>query len=375
MDQPPANEALPASIPSAMRDATPAATHGSRPDAAAAPDAAAPSAPIVRRAPLVDARMSLGSAVLDDLFPEGDAFRRSVRTYVVLLTLSAFIATFGLYQDSVAAIIGAMVVAPLGGAIMAVAAALVTGRVRWQGLTLLQAGLGAAWVVVVAYVISLLIPDPLVVPPSIEARTQPGILDLGVAIAAGAAGAYVAVRRTGSDALPGVAIAVSLVPPLATVGICLELGRLDDAAGAGLLFLTNFAAIIVAATVVFVIAGAAPSREMLRERHRLRIGAALAVVALVAVSVPLVWRAVESVRVTLTEQAAAPVVMAWLGGSDVEVTGYSVKGDSITLRITGPSQPGDTASLAQALAVKLGHPVDLEVQWVPAAIQRATGTP
>jgi uncharacterized hydrophobic protein (TIGR00271 family) len=374
MDQRAAEEATPASTLDTMHGAAPDGLPDASPPDASPPDASPPDASPLR-APLPDARMSLGPAILDDLFPEGDAFRRSVRTYVVLLTLSAFIATFGLYQDSVAAIIGAMVVAPLGGAIMAVAAALVTGRMHWQGVTLLQAALGAIWVVAIAFAVSLLIPDPLVLSPSIEARTQPGILDLGVAIAAGAAGAYVAVRRTGTDALPGVAIAVSLVPPLATVGICLELGRLEDAAGAGLLFLTNFAAIIVAATVVFVIAGAAPSREMLRERHRLRVGAALAVVALVAVSVPLVWRAADSVRTTLDEQAAAPVVKAWLGDGELEVAGYSIQGDSIALRLTGPKQPGDTASLAQALAVKLGHPVDLEVEWVPSAIQRATGTP
>ena len=316
--------------------------------------------------------MSLGPSGLDDLFPEGEAFRRSVQTYIVLLTLAAFIATFGLYQDSVAAIIGAMVVAPLGGAIMAVAAALVTGRLRWQGITLLQAALGALWVVIVGFLVSLILPDPLVLTPSIEARTQPGLLDLGVAIAAGAAGAYVAVRRTGTDALPGVAIAVSLVPPLATVGICLELGRIDDAGGATLLFLTNFAAIVVTATIVFMLAGASPSRELLRERRRLRVGFALAIVALVAVTIPLAWRAAESVHAILDEQAAAPVVRAWIGASELEVTGYDVQGDSIELRLTGPDQPGDTTSLAQALAVRLGHQVDLEVQWVPSAIQRAT---
>jgi len=58
---------------------------------------------------LPDARMSLGPAALDDLFPEGEAFRRSLRTFSVLLTLAAIIATLGLFQDSVASIIGAMV--------------------------------------------------------------------------------------------------------------------------------------------------------------------------------------------------------------------------------------------------------------------------
>ena len=70
---------------------------------------------------LADARQSLGPAQLDDLFPEGPAFRKSLITFTVLLALAGLIASFGLYQDSVASIIGAMVVAPLGGAIMAFA--------------------------------------------------------------------------------------------------------------------------------------------------------------------------------------------------------------------------------------------------------------
>ena len=112
--------------------------------------AASPTAPT-----LVDARMSLGAADLDDLFPEGEAFRRSLRTYVVLLTLAALVATFGLFQDSVASIIGAMVIAPLGGAILAISGALVTGRTRWQTISLLQVLLSAGWVVVIGFVVSL----------------------------------------------------------------------------------------------------------------------------------------------------------------------------------------------------------------------------
>jgi hypothetical protein len=85
--------------------------------------------------PLVDAQQSLGLAQLDDLFPQGEAFRASLRTFTVLLVLAACIASFGLYQDSVASIIGAMVVAPLGGAILAFAGALVTARSCWQWIT------------------------------------------------------------------------------------------------------------------------------------------------------------------------------------------------------------------------------------------------
>jgi len=324
---------------------------------------------------LVDARQSLGPAKLDDLFPEGEAFRRSLQTFVALLALAGFIASFGLYQDSVASIIGAMVVAPLGGAMMAFAGALVTGRTRWQTISFLQVVLGGLMVVAIGYLVSWVIPDPLTLTPALEARTNPGILDLGVALAAGAAGAYVAVRRTGSDALPGVAIAVSLVPPLATVGICLELGRPDDAAGALILFLTNFSAIVVVACIVFVIFGAAPTAAMLRERHRLRNGFIGAMIALVVIAVPLVVDSVAEAQKVLRATAGAPFVRDWLGGRDLEVTSWSIEGDTVTLNLTGPDAPPDAAPLATELAKEFGVPVDLQVNYVALTRERASAAP
>ncbi|HEX5826708.1 MAG TPA: DUF389 domain-containing protein [Candidatus Limnocylindrales bacterium] len=314
---------------------------------------------------LADARQSLGPAKLSDLFPEGEAFRESLVTFSFLLALAAFIASFGLYQDSVASIIGAMVVAPLGGAIMAFAGALVTARTRWMWITLLQVALGALGVIAIGWFVSLLLPDLLALTPSLEARTSPGLLDLGVALTAGAAGAYVAARRTGTDALPGVAIAVSLVPPLATVGICLELGRPEAAAGALLLFGTNFAAIVVAACVIFALSGAAPSREMLRERSRVRIGFLLAVLALVIVATPLVITGIERGREWLRATAGAPVVREWIGSRDLRVAAWSIDGDVVLLRLEGPDAPGDPAALASALATTYGTPVTLDLQYVP----------
>jgi len=324
---------------------------------------------------LPDARMSLGPAALDDLFPEGEAFRRSLRTFSVLLTLAAIIATLGLFQDSVASIIGAMVVAPLGGAIMAVAGALVTGRTRWQSVAIIQVALGALGVVAIGFAISLLIPAPLVLNPQIDARTEPGLLDLGVALAAGAAGAYVAVRRTGTDALPGVAIAVSLVPPLATVGICLELGRLDDAAGALVLFLTNFAAIVVAASIVFILGGAAPSRTQFRERRRLRNGFIVAMLGLVVISIPLAWRSAENIVAMRQADAAAPLVREWIGGRDLEVTAYDIDGTAVDIALRGPDEPPDSATLASSLAKAFGRPVKLTVDYVAVAQQESAARP
>jgi uncharacterized hydrophobic protein (TIGR00271 family) len=324
---------------------------------------------------LADARQSLGPAKLEDLFPEGEAFRASVRTFTVLLVLASFIASFGLYQDSVASIIGAMVVAPLGGAIMAFAGALVTARTHWQWVSAIQVALGAAGVVAIGFLVSLVMPDILVLTPALEARTSPGLLDLGVALTAGAAGAWVAAKRTGTDALPGVAIAVSLVPPLATVGICLELGRPEDAGGALILFLTNFCAIVVAACIVFALTGAAPSRAMLRERNRVRIGFIAAVIGLVLISIPLVVTGIDRTKEWMRATTGAPYVRAWIGNRDLQVREWTVDGDTVGLVLAGPDAPGDAQTLASTLATAFGGPVELEIEYVATAIQRADALP
>jgi uncharacterized hydrophobic protein (TIGR00271 family) len=342
----------------------------------ATPWQASPPAPSPARAPaVVDGRQSLGAAKLDDLFPEDKAFRASLLTFTVLLTLAAFIASFGLYQDSVASIIGAMVVAPLGGAIMAFAGALVTARSHWQWITGLQVILGSLWVVVIGFFVSLVLPDILELTPSLDARTAPGLLDLGVALAAGAAGAFVTVRHTGSDALPGVAIAVALVPPLATVGICLELGRPDDAAGALLLFVTNFAAIVVAACIVFTLSGAVPSREMIRERSLVRNGFVAAVIALVIIAIPLAVTGIENARGWIRATTGAPYVREWVGDRDLDVREWTVAGDTVSLVLAGPDAPADPQALAADLAAAYGGPVTLEIDYVPTMRARVQATP
>jgi hypothetical protein len=172
-----------------------------------------------------------------------------------------------------------------------------------------------------------------------------------------------------------VAIAVSLVPPLATVGICLELGRPDDAAGALVLFLANFAAIVVAACVVFTLSGAAPSREMLRERRRVRVGVAAAVVALVVISLPLVSTGIERARDWSRATTGAPHVRAWLGDRDLEVSAWAVEGDTVSLQLEGPDAPGDPALLARSLSDAYGAPVFVDIEYVPASHLRAGATP
>lgn len=177
--------------------------------------------------------------------------------YWLELVLSAAIATLGLVLDSPAVVIGAMLISPLMGPIIGAGLALAAADLYLgikSSLNLAASVLGA--IALSAFIVWLI---PFQSPTSeILARTHPNLLDLGVAVFSGLAGSLIVCRGGqggGVTALPGVAIAVALMPPLCTVGFGVG-SRFNWAiiSGAGLLFLTNLAAITAAAFTVFYIA-------------------------------------------------------------------------------------------------------------------------
>ncbi|MGH6632343.1 MAG: DUF389 domain-containing protein [Sphingopyxis sp.] len=170
------------------------------------------------------------------------------RKFLLLIILAAAIATLGLLQSSTAVVIGAMLVSPLMGPIMGVGFGLATLESNLIRRSLVTLAAGMAVAILVAMLIIWLSPIRDVT-PELRARTQPTLLDLGVAVVGGIAGVYAIMRKL-SGVMVGVAFATALVPPLSTVGFGLVTGRFDFALGAALLFLTNTLAIAFAATIV-----------------------------------------------------------------------------------------------------------------------------
>jgi uncharacterized hydrophobic protein (TIGR00271 family) len=161
--------------------------------------------------------------------------------FIVLLVLASCIATYGLLGDSVAVVIGAMIVAPLMLPIMGLAFSVSVGDQRAIGNTLVVSLLGIVTAVAVGFLLTL--PIAQVTKPEaiqqIMIRTAPHLLDLMAALMTGLAGAFALARKDVSDTLPGVAIAVSLVPPLANAGILFAAGEPGLASGSLLLFGTK----------------------------------------------------------------------------------------------------------------------------------------
>lgn len=184
---------------------------------------------------------------------QGDT-RAKQSAFWTMLTLAGVIATAGVLADSTATVIGAMIIAPLSTPIMGIALGIVKReRVRAGRFV----ALGAVVVVLIGVLATVLIPGSIDLQGNsqITGRTSPTILDLVAAVATGIAGAVGLSRRDVAAVLPGVAIAISLVPPLAVVGVCLGEGELTMAMGALLLFVSNLVALVLAGTIIFAALG------------------------------------------------------------------------------------------------------------------------
>lgn len=175
-------------------------------------------------------------------------------SFYTLLSLSGIISTFGLLANSAATIIGAMIIAPLMGPIIAIAYSMVAANQRLLKRSSFTLFKGILLTVIISILITKLV-GIRTFDSEIIGRTSPTLLDLGVALAAGAAGGFAFTRRSIANALPGVAISVALVPPLSVVGIGIGMNSNSVAIGSGLLFLANLAGIIFSGALVFLSQG------------------------------------------------------------------------------------------------------------------------
>ncbi len=308
--------------------------------------------------------------MLDELFFEGPRRVPYLKRFTILLALSAMIAAFGLLGSSTAVVIGAMLVAPLMTPILALAGALVSGQALRgaQSAAILVGGTAAA--IGVGWLTSSIFAGSVTAEAltnELLARTAPGILDLGIAVAAGVAAAYILTDRGATSALPGVAIAVALVPPLATAGITLELGATSDALGALLLYSTNLVAIVLAAAIVFV-ATALVDREVIGfAMRRVRVGLAVTVVAVVAIAVPLGLHTRNAVEEDAFQRAVVDAVSVW--DPQAEIVDVTTERDgstgTIDLVVASPAEPVPAWRLAELVSTREDlKEVDVALRYV-----------
>ena len=266
--------------------------------------------------------------------------------YWLGIVFSSGIATLGLVQDSPAVIIGAMLISPLMGPIMATGLGLAVGdfylALKAIGTLVLSIAVAVGFSAGIVWILPFHSDTA-----EILARINPTLLDLGIALFSGLAGSVVVGRAGGGDgatALPGVAIAVALMPPLCTIGFGMGSGwNVRIMGGAGLLFLTNLVAIVSSAFLVFLLIGMnaaelAAQIEKCRqgERFAQRLGNRRAVQALMHTG-RLRWRFL--VLIVLLGAVAVPLKRAF-----VQVTGEAVARSAIQRVVKELLPPGALVS-------------------------------
>jgi uncharacterized hydrophobic protein (TIGR00271 family) len=270
------------------------------------------------------------------------------KKFLLLIILAAMIATLGLLQSSTAVVIGAMLVSPLMGPIMGLGFGLATIESNLIRRSLVTLAAGVAVAILVAALIIWLSPIKDVT-PELRARTQPTLLDLGVAVVGGIAGVYAIMRKL-SGVMVGVAIATALVPPLSTVAFGLVTGRMDFALGAALLFLTNTLAIAFAATIVARLNHFGPS--LTRQHTAMQVAGI--VVALGILSIPLAL----SLNGIAREVRARSIVQSELN----RLLGEGDRVDSLNVRIENDEVAVDGVVLVDQYASRLNDELAAKVR-------------
>lgn len=292
--------------------------------------------------------------------------------FVALISLSTVIAALGLLQDSSAVIIGAMLIAPLMTPILGVGLALSQGNAVLARLAFQSIAFGVGTSFLLAVVVGLLDSGAhqMVITEQMWARGWPGIIDLWVAFASGLAAAYAHSRPGLVAALPGVAIAAALVPPIATSGLACAAGEFRLAYGSFLLFFANTVAIVLAASLSLWAVGVRTSQDKGWLRH-LSYGF-MALLLLLGVHLA------QRTRVGPVALASnVPVALRSKLPDGLRLLDASARrleeSLQVTVRVAGeaPPAPALTESLQATVADLLQESVELRVTFVWQAVAEA----
>jgi uncharacterized hydrophobic protein (TIGR00271 family) len=290
--------------------------------------------------------------------------------YVAMLAFAGLIALFGLLQNSVAVIIGAMLISPLMNPVLAAALALILGdwSLGRRAASVLAWSIGG--VIALTWLVAWLTPLKQVT-PEILARTNPNLLDMLVAVLAGLAGTL-ALRGgpVSMTIIPGVAIAVAVIPPLAVVGFSLSGQHGAMAWGGFLLFVTNLVSIMISAAVVFRLMGFAPHEDTQEGRAKLHKRMAVSALVLIILAVPLMQtlrRAVNQIGLRSEVEGVIEGVFK-TGHSTIADLSYTEEGKNlqvnVTLRTTQYFETRQIEAAQEALRKRFGSDAQLMVDQV-----------
>ncbi|SFC61763.1 TIGR00341 family protein [Halobiforma haloterrestris] len=318
---------------------------------------------------------------------KADEFTPSLSVYLVMLLISAVVATAGLLADSPAVVVGSMVIAPLLGPALAASVGIVTGDDDLRSTGFRYQTLGVAIVILASIGLATLARlgglEPggvdIVVVAELEERVSPNLLSIAVALGAGVAG-ILSLTRGFSEAIVGVMIAAALIPPAAAVGITVAWGMYGAAVGALVLVVVNVLSINLAALVTLWVAGYRPQGlfDVSPTRRRTATYGAVFGVALLVLAAPLAGITLLEFQATQLKSSADEAVADALEEPEhadfeeesVEVVlddDYPVRSiDRVVVAVRGPD-PGPDPELSDRIYERIAEsegPVVVEVRYL-----------
>jgi uncharacterized hydrophobic protein (TIGR00271 family) len=295
--------------------------------------------------------------------------------YFILIILSCTIATLGLIVDSPAVVIGAMLVAPLLSPILGLSMAAISDlrKMFQRSLIAILVGMGVSLAIsaLLTFLAFHLPSKPLaVISNEILARTNPSLIDLGIALVGGVAAAYALAHPRLSSALPGVAIATSLMPPLCTVGIGIAFLDPSIFLGAALLFAANLAAIIFAGVITFALLGFGPdlsSNKVIISRSLRR--SAILILVIIVLLAAFTWNSVAQARLVSVVRTAILETTSEVTQTrlvDLSISSeYGLKEISAILRTSRELTYDEVSMIQSIISDRIDSPVSLEIVTVP----------
>ncbi len=265
-------------------------------------------------------------------------------SFIIRIVLASIIATGGIATDSTAVVVGSMIIAPLMSPMIGVALAAVLGRPRSTMRALGISTFGMLLCVVISYLMALILPFgvDLTSNSQVVSRMSPRLVDLIIALASSLMASIVIMRDDIPDALAGVAISASIVPPLCVVGVSLAEGNMVAALGSFLLFLTNFFSIQIAGMATFAALGLGSSiySESTKRQRAEWYGVILFCAAFIFI--PLAMSSNNVVNNAIRERAIRTTALTWLEGTSYQLNEIHLTDGHVSLEIMGS---GDRPSM------------------------------
>lgn len=251
-----------------------------------------------------------------------------------ILICAIIIASIGLNMNSVAVIIGAMLISPMMGAIIGVGYAISTNDFKFAKRAAVSLIIQIAISVITSSIYFMVSP---ISDTSSEllSRTMPTIWDVVIAIVGGLAGAIGMTRKEKSNVIPGVAIATGLMPPLCTVGYGISMRNLSYVGGAFYLFFINAFFICLSSIIVFRIMKV-PRRKGANAKEEWKIKRNLAIIAIITIipSVFLAQRIVKESIINANVQKYLNTEFRY-EGTQIVKSSVDVKNKKINLALIG----------------------------------------